>query len=194
MTWTKLGDEFPDGAADLSDAAFRTHVEALAWSNRRLLDLVIPKRDLRRFAFSPAVDVTDPDGDAVAQELVVRGWWIDRGDAWFIGARWPEWQRERAQVERGRERETTRKRRQRQHARGDHSICIDCDQQISSSSSSPDPSRVQGGNPARVSLVGVPGGTPTGTKTRCANRGHEHARVTRHGCELCRSEALEAGA
>lgn len=153
MTWTKLGDEFPDGAADLSDAAWRTHAEALMWSNRRLLDLVIPKRDLRRLAFSPAVDVADPDGDAVVKELVEHGWWTDQGDSWSIANRWPEWQRDRAQVERARERETERKRRQRAHARGDHSLCdAPC-------SSTPDPSRVPGGSPSRVSQVGVPGGT-----------------------------------
>lgn len=54
--WTKLGDEAPDEYADLSDAAFRTHIEALCWSNRRLLDLRIPKRDLRRFAFSEGTE------------------------------------------------------------------------------------------------------------------------------------------
>jgi hypothetical protein len=29
--WTKLGDEFGDATWNLSDAAFRTHVEALMW-------------------------------------------------------------------------------------------------------------------------------------------------------------------
>jgi len=53
MTWTKLGDEFSDAAAGLSSAAFRTHVEALCWSNRRLLDLIIPKASLKRFAEDP---------------------------------------------------------------------------------------------------------------------------------------------
>jgi hypothetical protein len=77
--WTKLGDDFPDDAAreELSDAAVRTHVEALCWSNRLLRDGRIPKRELHRFAFSEAAS------DAVA-ELVAAGWWADDGTAWLL--------------------------------------------------------------------------------------------------------------
>jgi hypothetical protein len=92
VTWTKLGDEFPDEAHDLIDAEHRTHVDALCWSNRRGLDLYVPKRDLRRFAESP-------DAETAVKGLIVKGWWEDRGDSWYIGLRFPEWQRERAQVE-----------------------------------------------------------------------------------------------
>ncbi|MGC7224587.1 hypothetical protein RBA13_22790, partial [Mycobacteroides abscessus subsp. massiliense] len=42
MTWTKLSDDYGDDCWRLSDAAFRTHTEGLCWSNRKLLDLVIP--------------------------------------------------------------------------------------------------------------------------------------------------------
>ena len=73
MTWTKLGEEFSDAARDLSDAAFRTHIEALMWSNRRGLDLQVPKRDLKRFA-----ETDDPD--TAVKALVAAGWWQDCGD------------------------------------------------------------------------------------------------------------------
>lgn len=74
MTWTKLSDDFPDDCDTLSDHAFRLHVEGLCWSNRKLLDLEIPKDHLRRFA-------THPDA---ARELADVGWWSDEGDAYVI--------------------------------------------------------------------------------------------------------------
>jgi len=92
VTWTKLGDEFGPESADLTDAEYRTHVEALVYSSWRLLDLHVPKSEVRRFAGSPAAE-------AAVDGLVVKGWWEDRGDAWYIGVRFPEWQQERAQVE-----------------------------------------------------------------------------------------------
>lgn len=117
MTWTKLGDEFSDSAAPLSDAAFRTHVEALGWSNRRLLDLLIPKTQLKRFA-----ETRDPDG--AVKELVDTGWWQDVGDSWFVGCYFPEWQRDKVQVEHRREQEAIRQRRKRRHDLDDHSLCL----------------------------------------------------------------------
>lgn len=111
MTWTKLGDEFVDDAADISDAAVRTHVEALAWANRRLLDLLVPKRDLRRFAFST-------DADKAVQELVAIGWWEDRDRYWFLGYR-QEWQQTREQVESRR----LSNLRAQWHRRGRHDLC-----------------------------------------------------------------------
>jgi hypothetical protein len=117
MTWTKLGDEFTDEAAPLSDAAFRTHVEALCWSNRRLLDLVIPKTALRKFA-----ETIDP-AQAV-KELVETGWWQDTGDAWWIGVHFAEWQRDRVQVEHLRQRKAQDQRRKRRHDLDDHSLCL----------------------------------------------------------------------
>lgn len=74
MTWTRLSDDFSDDCWTLSDAAFRLHVEALVWSNRKLLDCVLPKDDIRRWAKHP---------DAV-EELVDVGWWIDNGDSYTI--------------------------------------------------------------------------------------------------------------
>lgn len=74
MTWTKLSDDFGDDCWSLSSDAFRLHVEGLTWSNRKLLDLRIPKDDLRRFAKCP---------DAVAELLAVQ-WWADAGSHYVI--------------------------------------------------------------------------------------------------------------
>jgi hypothetical protein len=116
MTWTKLGDEFSDAAAPLSDAAFRTHVEALCWSNRRLLDLTIPKASLKRFA-----ETDHPN--AAAKELVEAGWWEDHGDGWWIGCRFADWQVERSVIEQRRADTALRVRRHRMHKAGDHLGC-----------------------------------------------------------------------
>ena len=74
MTWTKISDDFADDRWTLSDAAFRLHVDGLTWSNRKLLDLRIPKDDLPRCSKRP---------EAVAELLAV-GWWTDDGDAYVI--------------------------------------------------------------------------------------------------------------
>src|SRR6266487_6763180 len=95
---------------------FRSH-DALNWSNRRGLDLHIPKRDLQRFAESQAA------AEAVTG-LAVKGWWEDRGDSWYVGLRFPEWQLERAVIDKRRDAAALRKRRQRLHEAADHSLCI----------------------------------------------------------------------
>lgn len=122
MAWTKLGDEFPDEAGDLSDAAVRTHVEGLCWSNRRLLEGRIPKRDLRRFAFCA-------DESAAVAELVHVGWWTDQGDGWQIVHDLGQ-QLTAEQVMEEREASKVRihkwrndKRRQRAHVDGKHHLC-----------------------------------------------------------------------
>ena len=74
MTWTKISDDYGDDCWRLSDAAFRTHTEGLCWSNRKLLDLVIPKSEVPRFAKNP---------NAV-RELVAEGYWRERGDNYVI--------------------------------------------------------------------------------------------------------------
>jgi hypothetical protein len=74
VTWTKLSDDYGDDTWTLSDSAFRLHTEALVWSNRKLLDMVIPKEDVARFAKRPeAVD-----------ELLATGWWEGDGDTYTI--------------------------------------------------------------------------------------------------------------
>jgi len=73
MTWTKLSDDFADDCWTLSDAAHRLHVEGLTWSNRKLLDLQIPKEDVRRFKRPEAV-----------AELLSIGWWTEHDDHYVI--------------------------------------------------------------------------------------------------------------
>lgn len=67
MTWTKLSDDFSDDCWKLSDGAFRLHVEALVWSNRKLLDGEVSTDELRRFAKNSAATLID--------ELVAAGYW-----------------------------------------------------------------------------------------------------------------------
>lgn len=117
MTWTKLGDEFPAAARKLTDAEFRTHVEALCWSALRLLDLEIPKAEVRRFAESP-------DAETAVEGLAAKGWWEDNGSCWHIGARFAEWQLERAVAEKRRQDDALRQRRRRMHKAGDHRLCL----------------------------------------------------------------------
>jgi hypothetical protein len=117
VTWTKLGDEFSDEARDLTDAEYRTHSEALIWSNRRGLDLVIPKRDLKKFAESP-------DAETATEGLIAKDWWADEGDAWNVGLRFPEWQLESVVIRQRKEANALRVRRSRMHKAGDHSICM----------------------------------------------------------------------
>lgn len=85
MTWAKFSDDYSDDCWTLSDAAFRLHTEGLVWSNRKLLDCVIPKDEVRRFAKNP---------DAV-QELLDSGFWQESGTCYII--------RHHAQYQRSRE-------------------------------------------------------------------------------------------
>jgi hypothetical protein len=117
MSWTKLGDSFTDDALSLTDQAWRLHVEALIYSNRRLLDLSIPKREVVRFA---GIE----DIDTAIKELVQSGWWTDAGNTWWIGCRWPEWQQDRSQVEHRRAQLSLAQRRRRRHTVDDHSLCL----------------------------------------------------------------------
>lgn len=80
MTWAKYSTEFSDEIANagLTDAAYRTHSEAIAWIYR-LEDttLRIPKHLIRRFAGSDYYETA-------AKELADTGFWRDRGDVWEI--------------------------------------------------------------------------------------------------------------
>lgn len=80
MTWAKFGSEFSDHCAEagLSDAAFRTHVEALmyCYANEKA-DLTIHRHLVRRWAGSERYP------DAIT-ELVQRGFWEAVGDDWRI--------------------------------------------------------------------------------------------------------------
>jgi hypothetical protein len=80
MTYAKFGSEFPDylAAAGLSDAAFRTHAEAIMWVYHvEAWDLRIPKYMLRRIAASI-------DWETAVKDLTTAGYWADDGDAWVI--------------------------------------------------------------------------------------------------------------
>jgi hypothetical protein len=74
MPWTKLSDDYSDDLYTFSHAAFRLHTEAIIWSNRKLLDMRVPKADLRRFA-------TDESG---LTEILERGFWKAEGDVYVI--------------------------------------------------------------------------------------------------------------
>ncbi len=117
MTWTKLGDEFGPESAELTDGEFRTHVEALVYSNWRLLDLYVPKAEVRRFAGSSTAE-------ADIAGLVAKGWWQDAGQEWNIGLKFPDWQRDRKQVVSRREYLAEAQRRKRAHDADDHSRCL----------------------------------------------------------------------
>jgi hypothetical protein len=80
VTYANKGTEFPDDCAraGLSDAAYRTHDEAIVWLYRvEETSLRIPKHLVRRFAGSD-------DFETAIKELVEIGFWRDRGDAWQV--------------------------------------------------------------------------------------------------------------
>lgn len=76
MTWTKTGAEFASDAAnvDLTDAAFRTHFEAIEWLYRvERMDCHVPGKLVRRIAGSE-------DHEAAVQQLLDVGFWRRCGD------------------------------------------------------------------------------------------------------------------
>ena len=77
MTWLKLPDDFDDSADDLTDAAYRTHVNALLYVMRRETGPRFPKRKLRLFA-----GTSDPD--AAVPELLACAFWKDHGDEYEV--------------------------------------------------------------------------------------------------------------
>jgi hypothetical protein len=98
MTWVKLSDDFgPRMAAyQVSDAAFRTHVEALNWCMFRLNDGVIPVGELIRFLESP-------NWSAAVDELIDIGLWsMNEGNQTLSVHFGMEWQRTPEQVEKER--------------------------------------------------------------------------------------------
>lgn len=80
VTWAKYGTEFWDDCASvgLSDAAARTHAEAIGWLYRvEATDLRILKHLVRRFAGSDR-------WESAAVDLVAAGFWLDTGDAYVV--------------------------------------------------------------------------------------------------------------
>ena len=80
MTWTKLGAEFNSECAQagLTDAAYRTHCEAIGWLyGVEDTSCRIPKRLFRRFAGSD-------DAEAAVEQLTAVGFWKDAGAVWVV--------------------------------------------------------------------------------------------------------------
>lgn len=80
MTWTKTGSEFPDDAfnVELSDAAYRTHHEAITYLYKiERTDCYVRTDEVRRFAGSPHADMA-------VTELVGQGWWRISGQGYEI--------------------------------------------------------------------------------------------------------------
>ncbi len=80
MTWAKFGVEFRCQLlmADLSDAAARTHFEALMWLYEiESGDVRIPRRLVRNVCGSAAPETG-------ARELVAAGFWREDGDAYVV--------------------------------------------------------------------------------------------------------------
>jgi hypothetical protein len=73
MTWLKLSDDWYRVCRGLSDAAFRTHTEAMAWTMDCETGGAISQRDIPRFAESPHVN------EAIT-ELIAMGFWTPIGD------------------------------------------------------------------------------------------------------------------
>jgi hypothetical protein len=80
MTWTKTGAEFPDDAfnVELSDAAYRTHHEAITYLYKiERTDCYIRTDEVRRFAGSPHAEMAVTD-------LVNIGWWRVKGQGYEV--------------------------------------------------------------------------------------------------------------
>lgn len=112
MTWAKIPDEFPDMCAsvDLSDAAFRTHVEALCWVMRRENGGFITDRDVRRFGESK-------DVNRAVSELLATGFWRTAVGGYTVMALM-EHQPEPEVIRARRRNDATRQRRRRRKAAG----------------------------------------------------------------------------
>jgi hypothetical protein len=144
MTWLKLSDDFADDLArlDLSDAAFRTHVEALLWTMRRETGGVLDSVDLRRALESPAAL------DAV-RELVDAGVWTDLGDGTFRLNHHMEYQPEPDLINRRRAQGAERQRRKRRKSAGLTSEPAESRSSASPSQPRPGPSRPDPGHAGR---------------------------------------------
>lgn len=118
MTWTKLGDEFADecARAGLSDAAFRTHVEALVWTMRRETGGFLDHRDIRK-----AIETTNA-ASAIAELLAVNFW--EKVDYGYQVHHHMWCQVEPEVIGKRRDAERLRQQRKRKHANGIHDLCL----------------------------------------------------------------------
>lgn len=87
MTWLKLPDDFTDECWDLSDGAFRLMVELLNYSNKKLLDGLVPLDEFRRFARNDDRDLAE----------LLGGGWVAREGAAIRIVFCQEWQPTRDQ-------------------------------------------------------------------------------------------------
>jgi hypothetical protein len=118
MTWVKLGDDFADDCArvELTDAAFRVHVEALVWTMRRVTGGKIERRDIDRFAETDAPM-------AAVKELLDVGFW-QKTPAGYLVVHAMADQLEPKVIKHRRGLAADRQRRKRMHEAGDHSMCL----------------------------------------------------------------------
>lgn len=77
MTWLKLSDDYSDMLDELSDAAYRTHTEALNLAMKRERGPILPKPLLLRHMNSARAV------EAIA-ELLDAGMWVDLGPAYRV--------------------------------------------------------------------------------------------------------------
>ena len=113
MTWLKLSDDFDDDCAraDLSDAAFRTHVQGLLYTMRRETDGWLDDRTVRRMPDTL-------DGPASVAELVDAGFW-QRVDGGYRVVHQMEWQPTSNDLAARREADAARQARARTKRAGD---------------------------------------------------------------------------
>jgi hypothetical protein len=109
MTWLKVGEEFTleMAKADISDAAFRLHVEGLAYAMDRENDGRFSEREVRRFAECK-------DAVAAVQELTDAGFWQRVGAGELQIVHHMEEQPSSAYLTDKRQNEATRQRRKRE--------------------------------------------------------------------------------
>lgn len=80
MTWSKYGTEFNDECAnaDLSDAAYRTHREAIDWIYLvERFDCRVPKQRMRRIA-------TTPEWELAVKELLEKNFWREEDETYYV--------------------------------------------------------------------------------------------------------------
>jgi hypothetical protein len=114
VTWAKFGTEFRGQVlmAGLSDAAARTHTEALLWLYEiESRELRIPRHLVRTFAGSP-------DYEAGIKELVTVGFWLDEGGDYVVLHHADVYRQSLAAQLTHRDKEKNRQRRKRRSTAG----------------------------------------------------------------------------
>lgn len=177
MTWLKLSDDFSDECAELSDAAYRSHVEALGWCMRRETGGLLTKRDIRR-----CLETEDPW--AAVDELLEAGFWVREGESYRI-VHHINHQPEPDVLARRRERAAERQRKQRRKQAGlsDPARSQRESQRDERSKSMRDPGRVGTGR------AGTGGEQPGPAPKR--PDGKQHQEATSERCPACSGEGCD---